>query len=87
MFTTIQKEENALRLFVFWKKDYKTRTQTFSRGNGTTLLRYASPVTEQKKCWDLLRQKFDWFQTIYTQQVPTLLWFHANGRNMLRPFE
>ena len=30
-------------------------------------------------------QKFDRFQTIRnkSEQVPTLLWFHANGRNML----
>ena len=26
-----------------------------------TLLRYASVITEQKKCWDLLVQKFDRF--------------------------
>ena len=25
------------------------------------------------------------FACAYTQQVPTLLWFHANGRNMLGP--
>ena len=43
-------------------------------------------------------KKFDRFQTVRNkcQQVPTLLWFHANGRNksqhcccwptMLRPF-
>ena len=29
-----------------------------------TLLRYASATTEQKKCWELLAQKFDWFQTL-----------------------
>ena len=28
-----------------------------------TLLRYASAITEQKKCWELLAQKFDRFQT------------------------
>ena len=28
---------------------------------GATLLRYASPVTEQKECWNLLHQKFDRF--------------------------
>ena len=50
MFTTIQKEENALRLFVFGKKKYyKARAQTLSRG----------------------------------QHWPTLLRFHANGRNIL----
>ena len=71
MFTTIQKGENALRLF-FEKKYYKASTQPFLRGQhccdpmqtGATLLRYASPVTEQQKCWDLLGQKFDRFQTV-----------------------
>ena len=29
-----------------------------------TLLRYASAITEQKKCWELLAEKFDWFQTL-----------------------
>ena len=28
------------------------------------LLRYASVITEQKKCWELLAQKFDRFQTL-----------------------
>ena len=27
-----------------------------------TLLRNASPITEQKKCWELLAQTFDRFQ-------------------------
>ena len=38
-----------------------------------TLLRYASAITEQKKCWELLAEKFDWFQTLRnnTQQHPT----------------
>ena len=38
-----------------------------------TLLRYASAITEQKKCWELLPEKFDWFQTLRnnTQQHPT----------------
>ena len=27
------------------------------------LLRYALAITEQKKCWELLAQKFDQFQT------------------------
>ena len=30
-----------------------------------TLLRYASTTTEQKKCWELLTQKFDRFQTLH----------------------
>jgi len=29
-----------------------------------TLLRYASAITEQKKCWELLAEKFDRFQTL-----------------------
>ena len=38
-----------------------------------TLLRYASAIMEQNKCWDLLAEKFDWFQTLRnnTQQHPT----------------
>ena len=28
------------------------------------LLRYASAITEQNKCWELLAQHFDWFQTL-----------------------
>ena len=38
-----------------------------------TLLRYASAITEQKKCWELLAEKFDWLQTLLnnTQQSPT----------------
>ena len=38
-----------------------------------TLLRYASAITEQKKCWELLAQKFDGFQTLRnnSQQHPT----------------
>ena len=57
-------QQNALRLFVFWKKYYKARAQTFSRGQhcwgstqtGATLLRYDSPVTAGNNrnvgtCW------------------------------------
>ena len=38
-----------------------------------TLLRYASAITEQKKCWELLAEKFDRFQTLRNnmQQHPT----------------
>ena len=38
-----------------------------------TLLRHASAITEQKKCWELLAEKFDRFQTLRnnTQQQPT----------------
>ena len=63
-----------------------------------TLLRYASAITEQKKCWELLAEKFDRFQTWRDnkQQHPTRcnsgrnmqnrqlvnLRLRANGRNM-----
>ena len=38
-----------------------------------TLLCYASAITEQKKCWELLAEKFDRFQTLRNnfQQHPT----------------
>ena len=38
-----------------------------------TLLRYGLAITEQKKCWELLAEKFDRFQTLRnnTQQHPT----------------
>ena len=38
-----------------------------------TLLCYSSAITEQKNCWELLAEKFDWFQTLRnnTQQHPT----------------
>ena len=49
-----------------------------------TLLRYASAITEQKKCWELLAEKFDRFQTLRNnsnniQQHTTGC---ANGRNV-----
>ena len=45
------------------------------------LLRHASSITEQKKCWKSLAEKFDWFQTLRksSQQHATGC---ANGRNM-----
>ena len=41
-------------------------------------------------CWPTMLRSFAWALKIgpvsnYTQQVPTLLWFHANGRNVLGP--
>ena len=38
-----------------------------------TLLRYSSAIREQKKCWELLAEKFDRFQTLRNkmQQHPT----------------
>ena len=46
-----------------------------------TLLRYASAIKEQKKCWELLAEKFDRFQTLCnnSQQHATGC---AIGRNM-----
>ena len=44
------------------------RWRTCSSSSGThktsTLLLYASAITEQKKCWELLAQKFDRFQIL-----------------------
>ena len=63
-----------------------------------TLLRYVSAITEQKKCWELLAEKFDRFQALRNnkQLHPTTcnswrnmqnrqlvnLRLRANGRNM-----
>ena len=49
-----------------------------------TLLRYASAITEPMKCWELLVQKFDPFQTLRNnfQQRATGC---ANGRNVEHP--
>ena len=46
-----------------------------------TLLRYASAIMEQKKCWELLAEKFDRFQTLRNNIQQTLTGC-ANGRNM-----
>ena len=66
-----------------------------------TLLHYASAITEQKKCWELLAEKFDRFQTFYnnTKRHPTICnrvcipMQHVTSNNvgscwptMLRPF-
>ena len=58
-----------------------------------TLSRYASAITEQKKCWELLAEKFDRLQNLRnnTQQHPTTCnkvckrTQHVTS-NMLRPF-
>ena len=42
------------------------------------LLRFASAITEQKKCWELLAEKFDRFKT-FPQRHATGC---ANERNM-----
>ena len=56
----------------FWKQAVQT---------DATLLRNASEITEQKKCWEFLAEKFDRFQTLRNniQQHATGC---ANGRNM-----
>ena len=46
-----------------------------------TLLRYASAITEQKKCRDLLAEKFDRFQTLRNNIQQHATWC-ANGRSM-----
>ena len=60
-----------------------------------TLLRYASAITEQKKCWELLAEKFDRFRTLRNniQQYATehnivgqQLDLNIVGCYMLRPF-
>ena len=55
-----------------------------SCANGSNLLRYASAIQEQKKCWKLLAEKFDRFQTLRNniQQHAT---GYANGRSMYHP--
>ena len=44
-----------------------------------TLLRYASAITEQNKCWELLAEKFDRFLPLCNN---THIQQHASGRNM-----
>ena len=92
MFTTIQKEKNVLRLFVFWKKYYKARAQTFSRdqywptlnlwfhANGRNIVALCFAGHRTIEMLGLVGPKV-WPVSNCTQQVPTLLWFHANGRN------
>ena len=46
-----------------------------------TLLPYASAITEQKKCWELLAEKFDRFQTL-RNNIQQDAKGCANGRNM-----
>ena len=48
---------------------------------GRAVLTDTSAITEQKNCWELLAQTFDWSQTLCTntQQHATGC---ANGRNM-----
>ena len=49
-----------------------------------TLLRYASAITEQTKCWELLAQKFYQFQTSCNNSHQDSAWC-ANRRNMEHP--
>ena len=49
-----------------------------------TLLRYASGITEQKKCWELLAEKFDRLKLCATTRnnIQQHAAGCANGRNM-----
>ena len=40
------------------------------------LLRYASAITEQKKCWELLAEKFDRFQTLICATIRYVPFVH-----------
>ena len=46
-----------------------------------TMLRYASAITEQTKCWELLAQKFDRIQTL-RNNIQEQAKGYAKGRNM-----
>ena len=69
-------ERKRATIVCFLKKYYKARAQTFSRGQhccdpmqmSATLFHYASPVTEQKKCWDLLHKSLTGFK-LYTKSA------------------
>ena len=52
-----------------------------------TLLRYASAITEQKKCWELLAEKFDRFQNCTTTRndIQKHATGCAKGHNMYYP--
>ena len=58
------------------------RPSNVGRGEQTdpTLLRYASAITEQKKCWELLAQTFDRFQTLRNNSQQTQQ--HAMANNV-----
>ena len=49
-----------------------------------TLLRYASAITEQKKCWESLGQKFGRFANGRNMQYPTMLHPFAGGLSARR---
>ena len=51
-----------------------------------TLFRHASAITEQKKCWELLAEKFDRFQTLRNnmQQHPTIERFHSRDQHLCK---
>ena len=57
------------------------------RGDPTSL-RYASVITEQKKCWDLLAQTFDRFQTLCNNsQQHVTGWANGSNRNIQQCWE
>ena len=41
------------------------------------LLRYASVITEQKNCWEMLSQKFDQFQTSRNNSQQLMCFVHG----------
>ena len=51
-----------------------------------TLLRYASAITKQKKCWELLAEKFDRFQTLCNNMQQVVQTYNMKYPTMLRPF-
>ena len=55
-----------------------------SCANGSNIVALRFGVMEQNKCWQLLAEKFDRFQTLCnnTQQHPKHATGCANGRNM-----
>ena len=74
--------KHNFRVFLAWSlvsnvcNVYTSRLRLRARNVGrtvqtdSTLLRYASAITEQKKCWELLAEKFDRFLN-FAQQHPT----------------
>ena len=47
-----------------------------------TLLRYASAITEQKKCWEFLAEKFDRFQTLLNNSQQKATTYHRVCKRM-----
>ena len=58
--TTLKTLETMCNARAWPQQCWKRTVQT-----DLTLLRYASTITELKKCWEMLTQKFDRFQTLH----------------------